>query len=75
MPKMTRFEFLAALEERGGYSELTEAPGPALRKLETAGFIKLSEYARCGFEMVRVDNVRLTEAGKMALEAHKQQNP
>lgn len=64
---VTRAEFLKELDRRGGYSELTEKPGKALKKLRDDGFIELREYARCGFEMVRVDNVRLTEAGRLAL--------
>ncbi len=66
---MTRWEFLAEIERRGGYSELAERPGPALKKLEENGFISLAKYARCGFEMVRVDNVKITEAGRLALAA------
>jgi hypothetical protein len=66
---VTRSEFLAELDRRGGYSQLTEPPGKALRKLEADGFVKLNEYARCGFEMVRVDNVVLTEAGRLSLAA------
>lgn len=64
---MTRKEFLQELQRRGGYSQLEETPGPALKKLEADGFVKLAEYARCGFEMVRVDNVKITKAGELAL--------
>lgn len=66
---MNRKEFLQELQKRGGYSQLEDEPGSALKKLEADGFISLSKYARCGFEMVRVDNVKLTKAGELALAA------
>ena len=64
---MTRMEFLQELAGQGGYAQLNNPPGKALRKMEADGYITLSEYARVGFEMVRVDNVKITEAGRAAL--------
>ena len=64
---MTRKEFLKELERRGGFSELTAPPCEKLKRLQEDGFVTLHKYARCGFEMVRVDNIRLTEAGRQTV--------